>query len=72
MMMDETKGDRLRLGDLARHEIIVVRLRLRAQCRVSAGILKDFDRTLVLDERTKLVAKKVTEFQKESGDRVDR
>jgi len=26
----------------------------------------------VLDERTKLVAKKVTEFQKESGDRVDR
>lgn len=29
---------------------------------------KDFDRTLVLDKRTKLVAKKVTEFLKESGD----
>ena len=31
---------------------------------------KDFDRTLVLDERTKLVAQKVTEFLKESGDRM--
>src|SRR5262249_54612409 len=31
---------------------------------------KDFDRTLVLDERTKLVARKVTEFLKESGDRL--
>jgi type I restriction enzyme R subunit len=30
---------------------------------------RDFDRTLVLDERTKLVAHKVTEFLKESGDR---
>lgn len=30
----------------------------------------DFDRTLVLDDRTKLVAKKVTEFLKESGDRM--
>ena len=30
----------------------------------------DFDRTLVLDERTKLVAKKVTEFLKQSGDRM--
>jgi type I restriction enzyme R subunit len=29
---------------------------------------KDFDRVLVLDERTKLVARKVTEFLKESGD----
>ncbi|MCT8160003.1 EcoAI/FtnUII family type I restriction enzme subunit R [Pseudoruegeria sp. SHC-113] len=29
---------------------------------------KDFDRTLVLDDRTKLVAKKVTEFLRESGD----
>jgi type I restriction enzyme R subunit len=29
---------------------------------------KDFDRTLVLDERTKLVARKVTQFLKESGD----
>ena len=30
---------------------------------------KDFDRSLVLDDRTTLVAKKVTEFLKESGDR---
>jgi type I restriction enzyme R subunit len=29
---------------------------------------KDFDRTLVLDGRTKLVARKVSEFLKESGD----
>ena len=29
---------------------------------------KDFDRTLVLDDRTKLVAAKVTEFLRESGD----
>lgn len=29
---------------------------------------KDFDRYLVIDERTKLVARKVTEFLKESGD----
>ena len=29
---------------------------------------KDFDRTLVLDDRTKLVASKVTEFLRESGD----
>jgi type I restriction enzyme, R subunit len=33
---------------------------------------KDFDRTLVIDERTKLVAKKVTEFLKESGDRFQK
>ncbi|MCV3765096.1 DEAD/DEAH box helicase family protein [Rhizobium sp. TRM95796] len=33
---------------------------------------KDFDRTLVLDERTKLVAAKVTEFLKESGDRYQK
>jgi type I restriction enzyme R subunit len=31
---------------------------------------KDFDRTLVLDDRTKLVAQKVTEFLKQSGDRM--
>lgn len=31
---------------------------------------KDFDRTLVLDDRTKLVAKKVTQFLKDSGDRM--
>jgi type I restriction enzyme R subunit len=29
---------------------------------------RDFDRTIVLDERTKLVAKKVTQFLSESGD----
>ena len=33
---------------------------------------KDFDRTLVLDERTKLVARKVTEFLKASGDRFQK
>jgi len=33
---------------------------------------RDFDRTLVLDERTKLVARKVTEFLKESGDRLQK
>ena len=32
----------------------------------------DFDRTLVLDERTKLVARKVTEFLKQSGDRFQK
>lgn len=34
--------------------------------------VKDFDRTLVLDERTQLVAHKVTEFLKESGDRFQK
>ena len=34
--------------------------------------IKDFDRTLVLDDRTKLVATKVTEFLKESGDRFQK
>ena len=33
---------------------------------------KDFDRTLVLDDRTKLVAQKITEFLKESGDRFQK
>lgn len=33
---------------------------------------KDFDRTLVLDDRTKLTAKKVTEFLRESGDRFQK
>ena len=33
---------------------------------------KDFDRELVIDERTKRVAKKVTEFLKESGDRFQK
>ena len=33
---------------------------------------KDFDRTLVLDDRTKIVAKKVSTFLKESGDRYQK
>jgi type I restriction enzyme R subunit len=33
---------------------------------------KDFDRTLVIDDRTKLVARKVTQFLKESGDRYQK
>jgi type I restriction enzyme R subunit len=33
---------------------------------------KDFDRTLVLDERTRITARKVTEFLKESGDRLQK
>ena len=33
---------------------------------------KDFDRTLVLDERTKLVARKVTRYLKEGGDRFQK
>jgi type I restriction enzyme R subunit len=33
---------------------------------------KDFDRTLVLDDRTRLVARKVTEFLQESGDRFQK
>jgi type I restriction enzyme R subunit len=32
----------------------------------------DFDRTLVIDDRTKVVAKKVSEFLKESGDRFQK
>ena len=34
--------------------------------------IKDFDRSLVLDERTKLVARKITAFLKESGDRFQK
>ena len=33
---------------------------------------KDFDRTLVLDDRTRLVARKVTDFLKQSGDRFQK
>lgn len=33
---------------------------------------RDFDRTLVIDDRTKLVAQKVTQFLKESGDRYQK
>lgn len=33
---------------------------------------KDFDRTLVIDDRTKLVASRVTQFLKESGDRMQK
>jgi len=32
----------------------------------------DFDRTLVIDDRTKLVARKITQFLKESGDRFQK
>ncbi len=34
--------------------------------------VKDFDRTLVIDDRTRLVAQKVTQFLKESGDRYQK
>jgi len=34
--------------------------------------IKDFDRTLVIDDRTMLVARKVTQFLKESGDRYQK
>jgi type I restriction enzyme R subunit len=34
--------------------------------------VKDFDRTMVLDDRTKLVARKITQFLKESGDRFQK
>ncbi|NUB11896.1 DEAD/DEAH box helicase [Azospirillum brasilense] len=34
--------------------------------------VKDFDRTLVLDDRTKLIAKRVTDFLIESGDRFQK
>ena len=34
--------------------------------------VKDFDRTIVIDDRTKVVARKVTEFLKESGDRFQK
>ncbi len=34
--------------------------------------VKDYDRTIVLDERTQLIARKVTEFLKESGDRYQK
>ncbi|MEO1250714.1 MAG: DEAD/DEAH box helicase family protein [Pseudomonadota bacterium] len=33
---------------------------------------RDFDRAIVLDERTKLVARRVTDFLKESGDRMQK
>jgi type I restriction enzyme, R subunit len=33
---------------------------------------KDFDRTMVIDERTKTVARKITEFLTESGDRFQK
>ncbi|MGI8485979.1 MAG: EcoAI/FtnUII family type I restriction enzme subunit R [Thermomicrobiales bacterium] len=34
--------------------------------------IKDFDRALVLDDRTRLTAKKITDFLKESGDRFQK
>src|SRR5262249_44830425 len=33
---------------------------------------KDFDRTLVIDDRTKLVARRVSEYLKESGDQFQK
>lgn len=33
---------------------------------------KDYDRTIVIDDRTKIVAKKITQFLKESGDRFQK
>ncbi|WP_138471646.1 EcoAI/FtnUII family type I restriction enzme subunit R [Poseidonocella sp. HB161398] len=33
---------------------------------------RDFDRTLVLDDRTKIIARRVTEFLKQSGDRMQK
>jgi type I restriction enzyme, R subunit len=33
---------------------------------------KDFDRTLVIDDRTRLVAKKITQFLNETGDRLQK
>ncbi|WIV52270.1 DEAD/DEAH box helicase family protein [Marivivens sp. LCG002] len=33
---------------------------------------KDFDRALVLDDRTKLIAKRITQFLKESGNRMQK
>jgi type I restriction enzyme R subunit len=33
---------------------------------------KDFDRTLVIDDRTNIVARKVSDFLKESGDRFQK
>lgn len=33
---------------------------------------KDFDRTLVIDDRTKIVAERITQFLKESGDRMQK
>src|SRR4051794_41390931 len=38
----------------------------------SSDLSLDFDRALVLDERTRLVAWRVTEFLKESGDRFQK
>ena len=34
--------------------------------------LKDFDRTLVIDDRTKLIAQKITQFLKETGERYQK
>lgn len=33
---------------------------------------KDFDRTMVIDDRTKVVAQKVSAFLKDSGDRFQK
>lgn len=59
----DVEGYRPELGQLDRHGEEV-------EDRIYNA--KDFDRTLVLDDRTKLTAKKVTEFLKESGDRFQK
>ncbi|MFZ1426645.1 MAG: DEAD/DEAH box helicase family protein [Geminicoccaceae bacterium] len=61
--IDRDTGWRPELGQLDRDgEVVVDRI----------YNTKDFDRALVLDERTKLVARRVTEFLKESGDRFQK
>ncbi|PPQ44127.1 EcoAI/FtnUII family type I restriction enzme subunit R [Rhodopseudomonas palustris] len=59
----DVEGYRPELGQLDRYGVEVEDRLYNA---------KDFDRNLVLDDRTKLVAKKVTEFLKESGDRFQK
>jgi type I restriction enzyme R subunit len=77
----------IRDGFLAPYKVVKVHIDLDVEgYRPEVGVLdrggnpiedriynqKDFDRTLVIDDRTALVAKKVTEFVKESGDRMQK
>jgi len=59
----DVEGYRPELGQLDRHGNAV-------EDRIYNA--KDFDRTLVLDDRTVLTARKITEFLKESGDRYQK
>ncbi len=63
----------LRDSFLAPHKVIKVHIDREGE-EVEDRIYnpKDFDRTLVLDDRTKVVARKITEFLKESGDRFQK